>query len=223
MSKTLYELLEVSETASPEIIRTSYQQICRRIERSADPQSEEALIQRTALHEAFAILSDPDRRRKYDERRTAATQLPEDQRSRLPLLLLCLALAAGGLVLSRQRAAEEAARAAAEITAAQQRAESLRLERERMEAEKARNEMLARAAEFNEDMRFRAMAERQAEAASRAIRGAEISARREQELQAMRDRAELNRRQIEIAQQLARDKAIAQRMEAENMMNGRRW
>lgn len=69
--KTLYDLLEVSPDASPEVIRAAYRQLALKYHPDKQPdgrarqQAEERMKQ---INAAYDILSDPARRAEYDYR-----------------------------------------------------------------------------------------------------------------------------------------------------------
>jgi curved DNA-binding protein CbpA len=63
--KTLYEVLQVARNASPEVIKSAFETRMRALAGNAAP---EVLAERTLLQEALAILSDPARRKLYDDK-----------------------------------------------------------------------------------------------------------------------------------------------------------
>ncbi|MGH8674545.1 MAG: DnaJ domain-containing protein, partial [Burkholderiales bacterium] len=66
MPKTLYDILEVSRSASAEAIDASHQRLQADLQPKADAGSEDARIRLTAAREAYQTLSNPARRRLYD-------------------------------------------------------------------------------------------------------------------------------------------------------------
>ncbi|MGQ9487262.1 MAG: DnaJ domain-containing protein [Armatimonadota bacterium] len=68
---TLYDLLEVSPNASPEVIKAAYRQLAMKYhpDRQPDAQARQrAEEQMKAINAAYEILSDPARRVEYDRR-----------------------------------------------------------------------------------------------------------------------------------------------------------
>ena len=63
--RTLYEVLHVARNASGEVVKSAYEARMREFAGSAAP---EVLAERTLLQEALAVLSDPVRRKLYDEK-----------------------------------------------------------------------------------------------------------------------------------------------------------
>jgi hypothetical protein len=84
--QTHYDTLEVTETASPEVIRGAYRFLCQKWhpdKNSGQRTTAEAMT--TALNIAYAVLSDPERRRAYDSslrsRRSSAYSTQTQQAS----------------------------------------------------------------------------------------------------------------------------------------------
>ena len=65
--KNLYNVLGVSRDADEEAIRKAYRQLARRYHPDVNPGDEEAEESFKTISEAYAVLSDPERRRNYDE------------------------------------------------------------------------------------------------------------------------------------------------------------
>lgn len=68
-NKTLYELLEVSENASPEVVEKAYKILVKKYHPDLQPpnakkQAEEKMKE---INDAYEILGDTDKRKKYDE------------------------------------------------------------------------------------------------------------------------------------------------------------
>lgn len=66
MGTTLYDLLEVSQNASQETITLSYQRLHGIYSACTDSENESATNQLIALREAFQTLSNPEKRKRYD-------------------------------------------------------------------------------------------------------------------------------------------------------------
>lgn len=67
-----YELLEVDRTASAEEVKRAYRKLAVKYHPDHNPNSVEAEEQFKALSEAYTVLSDPDKRRRYDQMGHAA-------------------------------------------------------------------------------------------------------------------------------------------------------
>jgi len=65
--KDLYSVLGVSRGADQSQIRKAYRQLARRYHPDVNPGDEKAEETFKAISEAYAVLSDPERRRNYDE------------------------------------------------------------------------------------------------------------------------------------------------------------
>ncbi len=65
MSYTLYDILEVSSRASPEMIRTAYRTLARQYHPDKNPRAGTAAVM-ADINRAYSILSDPLKRRGYD-------------------------------------------------------------------------------------------------------------------------------------------------------------
>ena len=65
MAKSYYDILGVSESASPEQIKESYRRLAKRYhpDISKDPDAEEKFKE---IQEAYAVLSDPEKKSNYD-------------------------------------------------------------------------------------------------------------------------------------------------------------
>ena len=66
MVKTLYDILEVSPTASSEVIKNAYRALAAKYHPDAGEYSNENAFK--ILGKAFSVLSDPEKRRQYDAR-----------------------------------------------------------------------------------------------------------------------------------------------------------
>jgi curved DNA-binding protein CbpA len=150
--KTLYDILEVSETASDEAIRAAYERLFNRLATDAERErpDSDASLRFIAVREAVLTLGDPQKRARYDRRLRTEWLAPQPapfwKLSRAVPLLLCVALVASYLYHDRrqqqallelqkaiavERTREEAARTevAAQQQVARDKAELCRLER----------------------------------------------------------------------------------------------
>lgn len=70
-----YATLEVSETASPEVITSAYRSLARKFHPDANP-SPEANARMKAINAAYDVLGDRNKRAAYDRQRVAAKAKP---------------------------------------------------------------------------------------------------------------------------------------------------
>src|ERR671917_2141267 len=66
-TKDLYKVLEVSKGASQDEIRRSYRRLARKYHPDANPGDEGAEEHFKGIQQAYEILSNPEKRREYDE------------------------------------------------------------------------------------------------------------------------------------------------------------
>ena len=67
MSRDLYQILEVDSTASPSEIKRAYRALARKYHPDANPDNPEANERFKEVASAYEILSDPNRRARYDQ------------------------------------------------------------------------------------------------------------------------------------------------------------
>ncbi len=65
--KDYYAILEVSKTATPEEIKRAYRKLARKYHPDLNPDSKDAEEKFKDINEANEILSDPEKRQKYDQ------------------------------------------------------------------------------------------------------------------------------------------------------------
>src|SRR6185312_2361065 len=62
-----YKILEISKTASPEDIKKAYRKLARKYHPDLNPKDKEANKRFQLINEANEVLSDPEKRKKYDQ------------------------------------------------------------------------------------------------------------------------------------------------------------
>lgn len=223
--KTLYDILEVSQTASDEAIRAAYERLVARLIREASGKSpdDSESLRLLALREAFLTLGNPQKRAQYDRRLAAEWLAPKREPfwSVSRAIVVLLALAVGAIYLWHDRRAQTAALEAQKAIAAEKtreeaarlEAERLRLEREAQAARTAANE-----AKLADEQRRARDADLRAFESSQRTRERENQVAAERELAAKRSAEAQRRRDAEQAaaaarQQVARDMAELCRLE----------
>ena len=225
MRKTLYDLLEVSRTASAEAIHASYERLRNHFQAKADGGDQDARIQLTAVREAYQTLSDATRRSLYDvsldsppTARTASTAVrglydvsPDEGLSRKALIIGAIGLTIAAFVGYRMISDYQTKAELAKIEKLQS------IERERLELDRKRAEA-AEAAEQHrlntEQQRLQMERERQdtAFARQRAIEDQNWRTRSTQERVAFERQKVAEERQKQREEQMAQDR---ERLEAE--------
>lgn len=64
--KDYYKILGVSKTATPEEIKKAYRKLARKYHPDLNPNDKEAEVRFKEINEANEVLSDPEKRQKYD-------------------------------------------------------------------------------------------------------------------------------------------------------------
>lgn len=221
MSITLYDILEVSKIASQEGIADSYKRLFAHYSGESANGNEDATNRLIGLREAYSTLSNPDKRKAYDQRLAASeygVSYEENQPrfSYLKVLLIVSILGICGVVYSKNKASEEQARLQKEETAAALRFAEL-------EVQKAREEKLAAdQAEYQrrrDEAYERSNRERDynyGKQVSRDIQNAETLARWEKEKEKRQQENEERQKQYDAERQLAKEKAYLRKIETEN-------
>jgi curved DNA-binding protein CbpA len=70
---SLYEILEVSQTARPAVIRAAYRCLALEFHPDKHPGDREAAAQMSLINQAYAVLSDPVKRDQYDRKMRITT------------------------------------------------------------------------------------------------------------------------------------------------------
>lgn len=63
----LYDVLEVSPTARPAVIRAAYRCLAQEYHPDKNPGNADAAARMALINHAYAVLNDPQRRARYDE------------------------------------------------------------------------------------------------------------------------------------------------------------
>lgn len=171
--RTLYEILEVSETASQDTIRSAWDRLSARWDPDRSPIADpDARTQYAAIKEAYLTLGNPDRRAAYDRKLAAVWQTtvhkPAISFPKFAFITVA-ALAMGGYYYNgkREQAQLEAAKAVATAKAKEAEAhakaqadvelasiEDQRVRREKASEERARRQREADLARFGVERRF---------------------------------------------------------------------
>ena len=224
MNKSLYDILEVSASASPDAIRAAYERLSARLDplASENQGKEEPRLAYEAVKDAFFTLSDPQKRARYDRSHGGRIEPAITHMEVVPpfwtlpkLILLAFVVLIGGAWYYKHKEAE--ARLAAERAIAEARAKEAEA-KAKADAEAATQ---ARLLEQQEQARLRreAMTRHELEAARRNYeverRRQDSTERYSQERQArekqMRADREENQRQRAEAAAVAEARARAAR------------
>jgi curved DNA-binding protein len=65
--KDYYAILEINKTASPEEIKQAFRKLARKFHPDVNPGNKQAEARFKEINEAYEVLSDPDKRKKYDQ------------------------------------------------------------------------------------------------------------------------------------------------------------
>lgn len=238
-AKTLYEVLEVAQSATPETIEAAYKSISARLRVRAERDREGAAILQTAVDDAYRTLSNPELRKRYDASRAAprpqpiyAVEVVEDERPwfiryAVPLIALAIAITGGYFYQSHakeQRALAETHKREREEYLARQKAAGEELERE--EAEQARlREQRNQEAEYQrwleQTRRDSAAYARQQESLARQQEAQRTRQEHEAARQRQMEEFERQREEAQARARLEQDKRRLQQLEQEHYGNRR--
>jgi DnaJ-class molecular chaperone len=79
--RDLYEVLDIAPSASAEEIKMAYHKLAFRYHPDRNPGEDEANKEMQEINEAYAILSDPIKRREYDLPRGYGSRVPKFKKS----------------------------------------------------------------------------------------------------------------------------------------------
>ena len=65
--KDYYAILGVSKTATPEEIKQAFRKLARKFHPDVNPKNKQAEARFKEVNEAYEVLSDADKRKKYDQ------------------------------------------------------------------------------------------------------------------------------------------------------------
>ena len=73
--KDWYQVLQISEQATDEMIKAAYRKLVKKCHPDAHPGDQECEERFRTVSEAYRILSDPERRRAYDEESSKGAEI----------------------------------------------------------------------------------------------------------------------------------------------------
>lgn len=76
--KDYYEILEISESASEEVIHMAYKALVKKYHPDSSGQEKNSESKMQEINEAYEVLSDPERRKNYDEKKTDEKRVQEE-------------------------------------------------------------------------------------------------------------------------------------------------
>jgi preprotein translocase subunit Sec63 len=82
---TYYDILRVPQQAAPGGVRTAYRSLAQRYHPDKLPGNPEAVKVMAMLNEAYDVLSDPDKRARYDQSIAQAQELAASRSRPMPL------------------------------------------------------------------------------------------------------------------------------------------
>ena len=216
--KTLYQVLEVAQNASPETIDAAYRSITARLRERQARDADGAAVARTAVEEAYRTLSSDNLRKRYDTRLAFGGAYPipvveTEERPwiarNMPWLLIAAAAAAGAYGyhyhVQKERAAAAAQLREKEELLARQQAESDAAARRGREAEELRKRRI-------DDARYQVWVDQTRREAAAHSRRLEQDAARDQRVEQMARQRE----ETEARRRLEQEKQRLRQLEQQN-------
>lgn len=230
MGRSLYDLLEVSEIASEEVIHAAYSRLAEKLKaKIANENTSDAEIQLRAIHDAYRMLSNPQSRKRYDDSLAMKNVVYEEEapfwtKAKVALVGVLVVLAVGAYAKhSRdvERAQTERARIAAEQVENDRQAkleeEKTRLERE--QELQSRQDAAQQQAQLERDRRYSDAVSSRVNQAQQSQAYAQQRAEREQRAEQQRAEYDQRRREQDALRQLETDKRKLRQLEYENHTN----
>ncbi len=222
MARTLYELLEVSQTASSDAIAANYERLHTSLAERLAKGDEDASNLMIAIREAFSTLSNPSHRKRYDEKlalKNYEGQVKVEQPSSVfrwvvfGLLLVLLAFAFSRYQSDKEKKLLELEREKELATAKMLELQAKKIEDERVALEQANRQRIQQELQERNE-RERAIA--YGNQVSRELRLAEAQS----ESRANYEKQRLERERLSDAErQLAKEKAYLRQIELERYRN----
>jgi len=220
MANNFYDLLEVNKSASQEAIAASYKRLHSKLADQAGAGNEDATNSLIALRESYQTLSEPERRRRYDERleaRQGEQQLADREPfSFVKLLVIVSVIGLCGVGYGKFQSDQEKARLERDKAVAIAKIAEVEARKEREDREASDQ---AERKRLSDEATERYNRERDLAYGNQVSRELQRS---ETQLRIDRERAEQQRssatrqQQYEAERQLAKDKAYLRQLEAEN-------
>lgn len=222
MASNLYELLEVSQSASAETINANYQRLHAAYSEKAASGDNDGTNFLIALREAHSTLSNPERRKRYDEKlaiRDTEQLLADDPPLARPFfkaLVIVGLIGVCGIGYAKYQAEQEKAHAERERAIAEAKIAQAQAEKKRLEEEAADKERVDKYwTQAREDMQRR-QDQAYADRVSRDLQISEARARAEKQREERQHAYEEQQRVNEANRQLAAEKARLRQLEAQN-------
>lgn len=215
--KTLYEILQISQNASPEVMQAAYEKVLRRIEDERTAFSHDDTENRLkATREAYRVLSDPQRRAVYNQTLIPddaedSEEAPASEKSPVKAWVIAVSILLGGLGYYNIHLSNQRAAMAAEATRAQAEAEKerLALEQERLKLE--RTEKVVEVIQARQQEQDQIRSKYEMDRIQREIRADEANAAQQAARQKLLDEqaaeAKARREQYEAQARIARERA----------------
>jgi colicin import membrane protein len=220
MTNTLYDVLEVSQSATQESIVAAYQRFHAKFAELSGAGNEDAANQLVAIREAYDTLSNPDRRQRYDAklkfRAAESEQTVSSVRPAFRFALLAVIIGASCVLYSKYQSEQEMARLEQQRIAAEAKAAELakQKEREDKQAAEAADQQRRRDEAIAQSNRERDIAH-----ADQVSRDLQRDLARDAQQRANEERQrqfEQRQKQFQAEWQLAKEKAYLRQLQTEN-------